>query len=427
MTWLYNLLLFLLAPLWLPWMWWRANKRAEKVDWSQRAGRYRHVGKKVVGSKRIWFHAVSVGEVVAASPILRAIKAKNPSVEIVLSVTTSSGHQTAREKFEDAFDHLIYFPIDVPRYVLNALVKIKPDVVVLMETELWLNFLEMSKNFGAETLVVNGRISDRAFRRMERFKPFYRAVFRRVDRTLMQSETDAERARQLGSKTAEVKGNCKFDEAASVMDVSGEEWRVKLGIAPDEFVIVVGSTRGEMEEKFVLDALEMVEGSWDRVVHAPRHLERVEPLSEQVVERFGSVALRSKDESGKYLLLDTYGELAQVYSVADLVVIGGGFDDLGGQNILQPLAHGKPVIHGPHMHNFRDVAESAARCGATLVATTPEELASAISHLRSNERQRSEMGVSARTLIEESLGASERYADAILTAVESAKFGSGRD
>ncbi|MCB0825651.1 MAG: 3-deoxy-D-manno-octulosonic acid transferase [Armatimonadetes bacterium] len=426
MTWLYNILLFLLAPLWMPWMWWRANKRAEKVDWSQRAGRYKHVGKKDKGAKRIWFHAVSVGEVVAASPILREIIAKNPDVEIVLSVTTSSGHQTAREKFEDAFDHLIYFPIDVPRYVLNALVKIKPDVVVLMETELWLNFLEMSKNFGANTLVVNGRISDRAFGRMEKFKPFYQAIFRNVDRALMQSETDADRARQLGSDKAEVMGNCKFDEAASVMGVSGAEWREKLGIEADEFVIVVGSTRGEMEEKFVLDALKSSEGSWDRVVHAPRHLERVDALAGQVTERFGSVSRRSKEETGKYLLLDTYGELAQVYAVADLVVIGGGFDDLGGQNILQPLAHGKPVIHGPNMHNFRDVAELAARCGATQVASTPEELASAMTSLGKNDEKRSEMGSAARQLIEQSLGASERYADAVLDAVQSAEFGSGR-
>lgn len=415
MYWIYNILLTLLAPIWVPWMLWRANKRSEKVDWKQRSGEYRMQMRK--GSDRIWFHAVSVGEVVAALPILREIRALAPNAEIVLSVTTSSGHSTAEKQAEGLYDHLVYFPMDVPRFCLGAIVKVKPKVVVVMETELWYNFFWASKAFGAHTMVINGRVSDRSFPRSSKLKFFYKSLLAQVDEVLVQTSVDAERLQALGAQSVEVFGNCKFDQAAEGLDADPNEWREKLGLDPDKPVVVIGSTRGEFEEEFVVTALADERLKDVQVIHAPRHLETVPVLADRILRTFGSVALRSRNKTGKYLILDTYGELSKVYSVADVVIIGGGFDKLGGQNLIQPLAHGKPVIHGPNMNNFRDSAEMAARVGATITVATSAELTGALLELIEDAGKRARMGQAASELVGEHMGASKRYAERIVAGL----------
>lgn len=411
MYWLYNILILITSPLWAVWIWVRTNRRKEKPNWQERFGNLPIRSQK--GAKRIWFHAVSVGEVVASMPILRELKSILPDHEIVLSVTTSSGHQTAREKADDLYDHLVYFPIDVARFQLAAIQRVKPKVVVVMETELWFNFLWAAKVFNARTLLVNGRISDRSFPRSQKIAFFYRALLKFVDRCLMQTQTDADRIKELGGQNVEVLGNAKFDQAAEGLDTDPAFWRQELGLDPTKLTIVIGSTRGDDEAKFVLGALTEIELERIQVIHAPRHLETVPDLVKDVEKCFDSAALRSKKETGSYLILDSYGELSKVYSVADIVIIGGGFSNLGGQNLIQPLAHGKPVLHGPHMQNFRDASEAAAKVGATRVCTTPSELACAIKTLMEDSQIRESMGNAAANLIQTSLGASKRYAEAI--------------
>jgi 3-deoxy-D-manno-octulosonic-acid transferase len=420
---LYNILISILAPFWAPWVWYRAKARKQQPIWPERFGNYDLTPRK--DHKRVWIHAVSVGEVVACMPILEELRRELPDYEIVLSVTTSSGHQTAVEKAANLYDRLLYFPIDVARFQLAAMQHVQPSVVAIMETELWMNFLWAAKVFDARTLLINGRISDRSIRRSMRVRFFYKSLLANMDRCLMQSEKDAQRIRDLGAREVEVLGNCKFDQALSGLDADPAEWRQKLGLASDLPVLVIGSTRGEMEENFVLDALQQVGLDHLQVIHAPRHMERVPALAEKVKERFGAVALRSSGlAGGRYLLLDTYGELDMVYSVADVVIVGGGFDDLGGQNLVQPLAHGKPVLHGPHMQNFREVAAAAVTAGASLVCSTPSELASGLQELLSNPEKRANMGAAATDLVRTNAGASKRYAAAIRD--ESKKFRDSR-
>ncbi|GIK32327.1 MAG: 3-deoxy-D-manno-octulosonic acid transferase [Armatimonadota bacterium] len=411
MFWLYNLALPLLAPLWLPWMLWRASRRQGGPNWRERLGNYRL--RPNPDRPRVWLHAVSVGEVVAARPILKELRAAWPQAEVVLSVTTSSGHQIAESLVPELADHLVYFPIDLLRFQVRAMSSARPSVVAVMETELWMNFFWAAKAFGARTLVVNGRISDRSFRRARRVRGFYRALLRFVDRCLMQTEGDAERIRALGAVQVEVQGNSKFDEGGQAASEDEERWRTELGLSRDKPVVVVGSTRDSAEESLVVEAIRLVGPERVRVVHAPRHLESAPALVESVTRALGGVALRSKGETGDYLILDTFGELAGVYSTADVVVVGGGFSNLGGQNILQPLAHGKPVLHGPHMANFRDVAQGAAECGATRVCADAESLAAAIDQLLADERLRERMGQAARDYVATNLGAAKRYAEAI--------------
>lgn len=417
MYWIYNILIVLLAPIWVPWMWLRARKRKEQPNWKERQGAIEIPTRK--DGKRIWFHAVSVGEVMASMPILREIRTRLPEHEIVLSVTTSSGHQTAREKAEELFDYLIYMPIDVSRFQLEAMRRVRPSVVVVMETELWFNFLWAAKVFDAKTLLVNGRISDRAFPRSKKIAFFYKALLKEMDRCLMQTQTDADRIKELGGQNVEVFGNSKFDQAVEGLDADPVVWRKELGLAEGKLTLVIGSTRGQEEEDFVLDAIQKVGLDQIQVIHAPRHLETVAGLADNVTKRFGTVSLRSKGETGPYLILNSYGELSQVYSVADIVIVGGGFSSLGGQNIIQPLAHGKPVIHGPHMQNFRDVSDAARYFQATMECRTPEELAEGLEKLIESPELRELMADQARKLVQGSLGASARYGEAIAEAAKS--------
>jgi 3-deoxy-D-manno-octulosonic-acid transferase len=416
---LYNILIALFAPVWAPWMWLRTRARKEQPIWSERFGNYEIQPRK--DRQRIWVHAVSVGEVVASMPILENLRTDLPDHEVILSVTTSSGHQTARDKAPHLYDHLVYFPIDVARFQLAAMQRVQPSVIAVMETELWMNFLWAAKVFDARTLLINGRISDRSYPRSRRLRFFYKALLANMDRCLMQTDQATARIKELGASKAETLGNCKFDQALASVEIDPDEWRAKLGIDPSLKTLVIGSTRGELEERFVLEALEAVGIREIQIVHAPRHMERVEALAEAVRERFGTVGLRSKGDSSRYLILDSYGELDKVYSVADVVIVGGGFDDLGGQNLVQPLALGKPVLHGPHMHNFREVAAASVAAGSSVICSTPQELAAEIRDLLGDSERRSEMGAAARLTVQANAGASKRYAAAIAAEAKAFK------
>ncbi len=421
---LYNLALTLLSPIWVPWMIWRTRKRQEAPNWKERSGNYSGVVKVREKKKnRVWVHAVSVGEVIAAKPFLSQLRQLAPDCEIVLSVTTSSGHQTAREMEMPLFDSLVYFPIDVPKFTLRAMQWVRPDVMVIMETELWYNFLWAADVFDVRTMIVNGRISDKAYKTDLKVGFFFRSLFKLMDRCLVQTQTDKDRFESLGAKGVEVFGNTKFDEASSVVSVDANEWREKLSISMGKWVVVVGSTRSELEEQLVVDAFFQLK---DVVfVHAPRHIESagriLEVFQKQVGSSGKSIGLRSLGESGDYLVLDTFGELGSVYSVADVVVIGGGFDKLGGQNLIQPLALGKPVIHGPNMFNFRDVAASSVRAGCSIICDNSDEVATQIKLLLNDEETRKVMADAAKKLIAENVGASRRYAEAVIAEMNAVK------
>lgn len=408
----YNFLLTIFAPIWLPWMLWRSSRRREKPNWAERTGRPGLPRKG--GKKRIWVHAVSVGEVIAAEPVLRELRILEPSIEVVLSVTTSSGHRTARELRGSPYDHLIYFPIDVARFQLAALARVKPDVVAIMETELWLNFLWAAKAVGAATLLVNGRISERSFQRGRWLRPYYRTLFKFVNSALMQNEDDAIRARTLGAQRVEVIGNTKFDQALAAR-ANQSEVRADLGLPDGLPVIVVGSTRGRDEEELVIEALSKI-GQTFALVYAPRHLERAEEVRQRLTTALGEPAMRSRQQAGRVLLLDTYGELARAYAAADIAIVGGGFGPYGGQNLLQALAQGKPVIHGPNMDNFREVAAAADAAGATIVAATSEDLRAAIERLMHDAVEAAEMASAANRYVALNAGASKAYAQRLLAA-----------
>lgn len=414
---LYNLLLTLTSPIWGIWMWLRTRQRKEAPNWNERMGRY--LIPKRTKRLRVWVHAVSVGEVIAVTPILRELRAEKEPPEVILSVTTSSGHQTAREQIADLYDHLVYFPIDVLRFQMAALQTVRPDVVAIMETELWMNFLWSAKVFGARTLLLNGRISDRSFPRSLRLRPFYRILLGNVDRCLMQSETDADRIRALGAFRADVVGNTKFDQASE----GTGDWRLlaaELGLSREPGVrkLVVGSLRAE-EFDSVAPILARLASEGVQVVVAPRHVERAPEL----VRAFGvSAPLRSRKQpmQDNLLVLDSYGELNLVYGWAEVVVIGGGFANLGGQNLIQPVAQGKAVVFGPNMQNFRTSAAQVVAAGAGLQVGA-DELENTLRTLLADDAKRTQMGHIGKALVAQNLGASRRYADLVLSEASLSK------
>ncbi|MGI8924947.1 MAG: 3-deoxy-D-manno-octulosonic acid transferase [Fimbriimonadales bacterium] len=412
MIWLlYNIALIGLAPIWVPWMLWRASKRKDKPNWKERAGEY--VIPRRIDRQRIWLHAVSVGEVFAARPIITELKTRLPDHEIVLTCTTSTGRSVAEPMVGKQVDYLFYLPIDIPRFCMAAMTRVEPAVVVIMETELWLNFLWAAKLTNAKTCLANGRISEKSFRGASKIAFFYREIFSKLDLCLMQTLSDRIRASELGASETKDLGNSKYDEAVEIVNAN---WRAKLAVSPTEKLIVVGSARGEEEEDLIIAALKGLDA---RVVFAPRHVERGDGVQAKATAAGFKTGLRSKGENeADFLVLDTFGELAFIYPEADIAIIGGGFADLGGQNIIQPMASGCPVICGPHMKNFREPFESGLERGALKVASTAEELRAAIDLLLNDEGLRKSMSEAGKKLVAENLGASSRYASEIVKLAE---------
>jgi 3-deoxy-D-manno-octulosonic-acid transferase len=424
---LYNLLLWLLSPLWLLYTLVRIGSGSWRERWWERFG-FIPIPPPT-SKRRLWVHCVSVGETLAALPVLKELRCAVPSYEIVLTTTTPTGQRTARDSAHAWVDYFAYFPLDLPFAVKNALSRIQPDALLLFETELWFNLIHAQHQRGGLVMVLNGRLSDRSFRRARRLRAFYRALLRAVDLACVQSPTDALRFVELGLSPSrvEVVGNTKFDQALEATDANPAEWRARLSLPLDAPVIVVGSTRTPDEEQLVVEAYQQVREVLPStcLVLAPRHLERV-PEVERLLRDYGFEPVRRTQlplpagtgevSTGEVtlpvqvVLVDTFGELAQLYCIADVAVVGGAFAPLGGQNLFQPLAHGKPVFFGPHTHNFRDIALLAKEAGVGFEVRTAEELAEGILRLLRDEKAHQQIERNARELIARHQGAARRCA-----------------
>lgn len=409
---IYNILLTLTSFIWVPYVIWIVYKSKGKINWRELCGEY-----KVSFKDSIWFHAVSGGEVIASTSIIKKLKELNPEYKIILTTTTLTGHEAATRLEGSLIDQVFYFPLDVARFQLAAMSRVRPKVVVVMETELWMNFLWAAKVMGAKTMVVNGRLSDKHFPRNYKVRFFYRALFRNVDGVYVQTELDAKRFQSLGAKNVEVVGNSKYDQALdSTYDLDVKTWKERLYIPEDKTVLVIGTTRSRLEEKMLLGVLKKLDLSQIHIIHAPRHLEHVPEIIKDLGESCISYSLRSQPTQGAiYTILDTFGELTQVYGLADLVILGGTFEDqVVGSNLMQPLAMSKAVIHGQGMKNFAEASKAAHQAGATVIASSPDELLSSIESLLKDPIRRKMLSEKAFAFIQSNVGASDRYAKRII-------------
>jgi 3-deoxy-D-manno-octulosonic-acid transferase len=368
--------------------------------------------------RSIWVHAVSVGEFKAVEPLLERLRCQFPGRTLVVSTTTPAGQDVARER-RDIVDHICCFPIDLPWCVRRALDRIAPETVIIAETEIWPNFLRACRARGVRVLMINGRISDKSFAR-------YKYVRRWLGRVLddyaiigMQSETDRKRIEALGANPQKVSvfGNLKYDVTLASPSLDPELENLLAGWK--EVWIAASTMAGE--EEYVLNAYKQVKATRPRLtlVIAPRHPNRFNAVFEIVKESGLDVVRRSEigdsggartagTSSASVLLLDSMGELSAVFRYATLVFMGGSIAATGGHNILEPARHGKPVIFGPHMENFRDMSRLFLEAKAAVQIQTPAELAPTVSDLLSNAERASQIGRSAAAVVQQNAGATDR-------------------
>ena len=365
----------------------------------------------------IWIHAVSVGEVLAVGGLVEELQKRFPQHRIFVSTTTDAGQALARKRFGDG--NVFYFPMDFTFAIRPYLRALRPQMVVIAETEFWPNFLRLAQGSGARVAVVNARISDRSWPSYRRFRGLLRKVLVNVDLFLAQTAEDAARLQDIGAseERMRVAGNLKFDIPAPVAPAIAE--RVRLAVAQGVAgpVLVCGSTV-EGEEPLLLKAFVNLLVRHPRAVMilAPRHPERfpaVAALLEQMSIRFWRrSAWNGEALAGSVLLLDTIGELAALYGLADIAFVGGSLVPRGGHNIIEPAQYGVATVVGNHTENFRDIVSLFQRRNAVRVVG-PAELPLVLMELLANDTERKALGERAAETVRSQSGATARTADAL--------------
>ena len=407
--------------------WWVYSQLtgAHRDGWRQRVGDYGAVPLGN-GRPRIWFHAASVGEVNAAAVIAAALRQSIPRVRLVVSTTTAHGRAAAQERLGNIADSVLLAPVDWPGAVNRALDRVAPDLLVCVETEIWPNWLAAARRRGVRTALVNGRISPRSVRRYRRVRPLMAAVLEGVDRLSMISADDAARIRELGAppERITVNGNAKFDLAGAPPDPAvAEILRRRFNLEGSVPVIVAGSIRNG-EAAPVLDAFQRVRRRFPQAVLiiAPRHLQRVARICADIRQRSLVYQRRSRiggaqaARTAPVVVLDTIGELRDLYSIATVVFCGGSLVPRGGQNLIEAAAWGKPVICGPYMDDFRAATDLLAAAGAVFPVADAQGLAERLEDLLDHPEAANRAGSAGRAVVEENRGAARRHA-AVLAAL----------
>ncbi len=371
----------------------------------------------------IWIHAVSVGEALTARALATDLKARYPRLRLFLSTTTIAGQQVARKSLTDV-DAVFYFPFDWTFIVRRTLRLVRPRLFVMMETEIWPNLLRECRRRGVKTVMINGRLSARSHRRYGMVRPFFRRVLADVDRFCVQSEESARRFVDLGADASHitVTGSLKFDslEPPAVAAHRPRERVLRFfRLSPHRTVLVAGSTmRGE--ESAVLGAFAKIKAATPSalLVLAPRHPERFAEVERLARER-GFVTMKrtelpiDAEPRADVVVLDTIGELAQLYQVSTAVFVGGSLEDHGGHNILEPAIFGKPIVFGPYMRNFKEIADAFLGNDAAIQVQTERELNTTLLGLVTDPVRRARLGAAARALVEANRGAKTKTLDVI--------------
>lgn len=380
------------------------------------------------GNPRIWVHAVSVGEVTAAAPIIHHLKKALPEACILVSTGTETGQDMAARIIPEAA-LCFYLPIDFPWIVKRLLLLVEPRVVVLIETELWPNLLRACHKRGVSVLLVNGRISRRSFKRYLYSRFFWKKVLKCLDGAAMISDIDASRIEEIGMDASKVTviGNAKFDALAAKVEPRMEaEMKSLFEITPQDTVFVAGSTH-DGEESVILDVYRrLLDVNRDiLLVIAPRHIDRSLSVLELVmnggltdVVMYSALKKGEGRQGRRVVIVDTIGDLFKIYSIATFVFCGGSLVKRGGQNILEPAAWGKVVFYGPSMEDFQEERLLLEGCGAGACVRNGEELYRAVTELIAHPELLRGKGEAGRLAVLKSRGMGKRYADYILTFLQ---------
>lgn len=389
-------------------------KRGEPLRFAERLGH--RLPKPEPGRPFLWVHAVSVGEVLSLQGLTAAIKARHPEWTLGVSVLTESGYRMALDKL--GADQVFFVPLDFRFSLRRVLRRLDPSCLVLAESEFWPRLLRETRRWGVPILLINGRVSTRTATRMRKIRPLVRRVVGNIGRFLVQTERDKARLVEAGleAERIEVAGNLKCEVRLPTVTVEqAAAARAELGVSEEESVVVAGSIHPG-EEGALLDALLAARraGHPARMILAPRHpdkfatLEKDRPGDGLVFQRKSSFR---PGEPWNVLILDTIGELARSYALADSAFIGGSLIPRGGQNLLEPAFYGKPVFFGPHMDNFAALAEAFLLDGGAHTVRTAEDLEAMFASAGSASGR--EAGRKARATLESLSGATERTLFAI--------------
>ncbi len=412
-----------------PWLLWSAIRKGK-----YRAG----FGAKLLGrvphrmgnQPCAWLHAVSAGEVNVLQPLVEQLRQDSPNCECVISTTTRTGYEIARKKFPEL--SVFYCPLDFSWAVRTALGRIRPDVLVLAELELWPNLIRESHRRGTFVAVVNGRLSEKSARGYARIRNFVGSLLRRIDLIAVQSKEFERRFIELGAdpSVVQVTGSMKFDGAQTNRNNSAtNELRQLAGITDDDVVFLVGSTQSP-EEQLAIEAFQSLKDEFAnlRLVVVPRHPERFEEVA-QLLERSGHAWQRrselehSRNDAARVLLVDSMGELSAWWGCASIGYVGGSMGKRQGQSMIEPAAYGVAVSFGPKTRNFRDVVRLMLEREAAIVVNNGEELTAFVESCLRNPVQMRTLGANAQTLVTDQLGATAKTSALLSWLLPEAKSG----
>ena len=400
-----------------PYLTWQAVRHRKYIgSLRQRLG-YLPISFNLDGEESIWIHAVSVGEVLTARALLPQLRERYPRYRLYLSTTTMTGQQIARNSLQYV-DEVFYFPFDLGFIVNRTLRLVNPRVFIMMETEIWPNLLRACRRAGVKTLLVNGRISSRSYPRYRMARPFFRRVLENVDRFCMQGEESARRIIDMGAdpERVVVTGSLKFDSldlpgGATAADRGRNRVLRYFRMSSDRPVIIAASTL-KGEEEPVFEAFQRIRARVPDtlLVVAPRKPERFDEVEQLARQNGWRVARRSElpvdaEPRQDVVVLDTLGELAQLYQIATAVFVGGSLVDQGGHNIIEPAVFGKAIVFGPYMQNFAEIARAFVENAAAIQIRNPRDLEHALLGLLNDPVRRARLGAAARALVEANRGA----------------------
>lgn len=425
---IYDILLLLLAPLILVHHVWRTVSRGRSfAGFGERFGFIAPESLACVAGKGpVWVHAVSVGETMAVKPLLRELKRRFPERPIVLSSVTETGRSVAVTITEA--DLVVYFPFDFGFAVSRALRLVSPSLVIVVETEIWPNFLRNSRRMGIPAVMVNGRISDRSFPRYLRFSRFFSPILNNLSALCMQSEEDARRIVAIGApaERVHVTRNLKYDlPVKSLTPAERKELLRCYRLPAGALIITAGSTHAGEEEAVAEIYARLVKERSDLfLVLVPRHPERAAEVGTLLEgkgipsHRRSALGTEQPQMAGGVLLVDTIGELMKLYALSQVVFVGGSLVPVGGHNLLEPASVGAPVLFGPHMHNFREITALVLDAGAGEQVEDSAQLEAVLRRLLADEPARRSMGENGIRLMADQGGAAARHLDIIGPLIE---------
>ena len=377
---------------------------------------------KISNRHAIWVHAASVGEIVAASPIVREMRKTHPNEVIIVSVVTATGFRMAHQIIKGA-DGILYFPLDLPYLTDRILTIVKPRAIVLVETEIWPNFLRIAARKNIPVMMMNGRISRRSSSRYRMITFFTRRVLSTIYVFCMQSRIDAQYIIDIGADPNKVivTGNTKYDQTYGIVtDEEKKRYLKELGFDENTYPIMIAGSTHKGENVSVYKAFCNIRNHFPgaKLIIAPRYIHQADLIYDEGVKHGVTMVKRSDMVAGKQIagpydgvLLDPIGELGRVYSLGDLIFVGGSLAHIGGHNILEPAAHGKPIVVGPNMFNFVEIFDLLSSRGACVMVRNEEEFIDTCLDILIHPEKAEEMKRHCLEIVEENQGATKKNLD----------------